>query len=316
MTVLVTGADGFVGRYLVRRLLADGHRVVAAVGPDAPPFAAWLSPSETGAVTRRTFDLRDREATAALATAEADAVVHLAALASGGKARADPEGAWLLNTLGTVYLLEALGRARTEERDPTVLVVSTGEVYGPGAPRPRVETDPINPVSSYAASKAAAELAARDTWRRTGLRVILVRPFAHTGPGQTEDYMAPAFAARLREAQPSTAAAVPTGNLAPVRDLLDVRDVVDAYVALLQRGTPGDTYNVASGTGVSVGEVFRRLAGLLGCAAEPVPDPGLARASDVPHLVGDATKLRAVTGWAPRFTLDQTLSALLHAETH
>jgi GDP-4-dehydro-6-deoxy-D-mannose reductase len=146
--------------------------------------------------------------------------------------------------------------------------------------------------------------------------VILVRPFAHTGPGQTEAYVAPAFAARLREAQAAGAATVPTGNLAPVRDLLDVRDVVDAYAALLAHGRPGETYNVASGTGVSVGDVFCRLARLLECDAEPVPDPDLARAADVPHLVGDATKLRAETGWAPRYSLDQTLSALLHAETH
>jgi GDP-4-dehydro-6-deoxy-D-mannose reductase len=109
---------------------------------------------------------------------------------------------------------------------------------------------------------------------------------------------------------------VPTGNLAPVRDLLDVRDVVAAYLLLLERGAPGTVYNVARGEGVALSEVFHRLARLVGVEVEPVSDPSLARSSDIPHLVGDAARLREATGWAPVYTLDDMLRDTVDAETH
>ena len=108
-----------------------------------------------------------------------------------------------------------------------------------------------------------------------------------------------------------------TGNLEPVRDLLDVRDVVEAYRLLLTRGAPGEAYNIARGEGVRIGEVFRRLGGdhrSRGRAASP--DPSLVRSADIPYLVGDSTKLRRATGWAPAITLEQTLRELVHAQAH
>ena len=105
-----------------------------------------------------------------------------------------------------------------------------------------------------------------------------------------------------------------SGNLAPTRDLLDVRDVADAYLLLLERGQPGEIYNVARGEGYTVRELFDRLADLVGVEVEPEPDPSLARATDIPHLVGDSTKLRRATGWAPARTLEQTLRGLVDAE--
>jgi GDP-4-dehydro-6-deoxy-D-mannose reductase len=177
-----------------------------------------------------------------------------------------------------------------------------------------VETDPLLPISPYAASKVGAEAAGLETWRRTGLRVIVARPFPHTGAGQSARYVVPAFAARLREARRSGARTVPTGNLAPVRDLLDVRDVVAAYRLLLLRGTAGEAYNVARGSGVSLAEVFERLAALTGAVAAPATDPSLVRSADIPHLVGDSTKLRRATGWAPSISFEQTLQGLVDAE--
>jgi GDP-4-dehydro-6-deoxy-D-mannose reductase len=154
-----------------------------------------------------------------------------------------------------------------------------------------------------------------EVWRRTGLKVVIARPFPHTGRGQGPEYVVPAFAARLKAARASGAARVPTGNLAPVRDLLDVRDVVAAYRLLLERGVPGEAYNVARGDGVSLAELFRRLAALVGTEAAPVADPALMRRTDIPHLVGDSTKLRRATGWAPAISLEQTLQGLVDAET-
>jgi GDP-4-dehydro-6-deoxy-D-mannose reductase len=157
-------------------------------------------------------------------------------------------------------------------------------------------------------------VAALSEWRRTALRVVIARPFPHTGTGQTSQYVAPALLQRLREARRTGATTVPTGNLDPVRDLLDVQDVVEAYSVLLRRGEPGEAYNIARGEGLSVADLFARLAQLIGVDVRPAPDPSLRRASDIRHLVGDSTKLRRATAWAPSISLDETLRRLVDAE--
>jgi GDP-4-dehydro-6-deoxy-D-mannose reductase len=307
----VTGADGFVGRHLVRRLRQGRHEVGAGCRPDSPPVH-W---GDQG-ITPISLEITDERSIGHAVRFGADAVVHLAAIASNREARDDPGRAWEVNAAGTARLVEALGGRREQSGDPVVLVVSTGEVYGVGGPAPRVESDPLLPASPYAASKVGAEIAALEVWRRTGLRVIIARPFTHTGPGQQPRFALPGFVERLRAAKANGDAVVPTGNLDPVRDLLDVRDVVEAYVALLERGTPGEAYNIARGEGRSLAELFGTLADLVGVPAEPRPDPRFARSRDLPHLVGDSTKLRRATGWAPRLSLDQTLRGLVDAEAH
>jgi GDP-4-dehydro-6-deoxy-D-mannose reductase len=317
MRVLVTGADGFAGRYLVRSLVAGGHRVTAAVRPGGEPASRWLTRSEAGQVTEAELQLESAESGAALVSQPHDAVVHLAAVASGAEARQDPGHAWVVNAAGTARLLEGLGQRRVAgTADPLVLLVSTGEVYGAGSGRPRLETDAVLPVSPYAASKAGAEVAAAEVARRTGLRVIVARAFQHTGPGQAPIYVVPALARRLAEARASGTTRVPVGNLAPVRDISDVRDVVAAYTALLARGVPGAVYNVCRGEGLSLAELFRKLSAIIGVDAEPETDPALTRRADIVHLVGDNSRLRADTGWAPALSLDQTLRDVVDAQAH
>lgn len=309
MKILVTGADGFVGRHLVPALLAAGHTVTAASRPG-------LESRVSAAVRVQAFEVSDRVSVQRVVALDGwDAVVHLAAVASGGDALADPGVAWEVNAGGTARLVGELGLARRAgAADPVVLVVSTAEVYDARGRTPLVETSPLRPCSPYAASKRGAELAAWETAGRTGLRVIVARPFPHTGPGQDERFVAPAFARRLRGARLARARVVKVGNLEPVRDLLDVRDVAAAYLALVERGTPGETYNVASGEGVSLDALFRRLAALAGVDAIPEPDPELMRPADLPFLVGDASKLRSATGWAPERDLDTTLRDLVNAQ--
>lgn len=304
MRVLVTGADGFVGGRVVRRLATDGHAVTAAIrrGTAAP----------SGAVTVRAFDLRDDASVREVAAGGFEAVLHLAAVASGADARRDPGAAWEVNAAGTARLCDAL--ATTGPAAPRVVLVSTAEVYGAGPARPRGESDPPSPCSPYAASKLGAEVAAAEVGRRTGLPVIVVRPFPHTGGGQDARFVAPAFARRIRMARQAGAREVRVGNLDPVRDFLHVDDVVDAYMALLERGAPGACYNVASGTGVAIREIFDRLRTLLRADVQATVDPELMRPADIPHLVGDSARLRADTGWRPRRTLDQALDEVARAE--
>jgi len=158
------------------------------------------------------------------------------------------------------------------------------------------------------------EEAALEAWRRAGLRVVVARAFAHTGPGQDPRFVVPAFAQRLRFAKRIGAPVVKVGNLEPVRDLLHVQDVVDAYVRLLSKGKAGEAYNVASGQGMSLEDLLFKMADLLGIRAIPEADPDLMRPADIPHLVGDAAKLRAATGWSPRRALDETLRDVLDAQ--
>ncbi len=315
MKVLVTGAGGFVGRWLVPALVAAGHEVLGTRLPgEAPPE---LLPEGPGHRPRwLPLDLEDAASVQGVLEESPEAVIHLAAVASGAEARRDPGRAWDVNASGTARLAHGLGEIRQESRgDPLLLLVSTAEVYGMAdTPRPRAEGDPLVPVSPYAASKVGAEVAAMEASRRTGLRVIIARAFPHTGPGQTDRYVIPAFARRLRAARRIGAPVVKTGNLEPIRDFLDVRDVVRAYQALLERGVPGRAYNIASGQGHALREIFLQLAGLVGVEAIPEVDPQFARAADIPHLVGDASRLSAETGWTPRIPFAQTLQDVVNAQ--
>jgi GDP-4-dehydro-6-deoxy-D-mannose reductase len=294
---LVTGADGFVGRWLTARLRELGHSVVEATGSS--------------------FNLRDAESVRSVAAQDVDWVVHLAGVSSVSASIADPVGSWEVNALGTTRLVEAVAERRAAQgTDPVVLVVSSAEVYGPAKDEPRLETDAIAPVTPYATSKAAAEVGSLDVAKRTGLRVMVVRPFPHIGVGQAARFVVPGFIERIRLAKGIGAPAVSTGNLEPVRDFLDVRDVIDAYIALLERGASGEIYNVATGAGIRLEDLFYLIASMVKYRVIPERDASLARASDIPHLVGNSEKLRAATGWAPRFPLEQTLQSMLDAEAH
>ena len=314
MKVVVTGADGFVGGWMIRELLRTGHHVVGALRAGAGP-PRELAEGERLRVQWVDFDLLSAESVNEMAAISTDAVVHLAAVASGVDARKDPGAAWTVNAAGTARVAEAFGRICHEGRgDPLLIVVSTGEVYGHGTGKPSIETDPLEPVSPYAASKVGAEVAAGEVARRTGLRTIVARAFPHTGPGQSDKYVIPAMALRLRTAKRIGAPAINVGNLAPVRDLLDVRDVVRAYRLLLERGVPGEVYNVASGHGHSLDALVQRLVALVGHRVILETDSGLSRPNDILQLVGDPSRLIRDTGWQPTIPLDQTLEDLLDAQ--
>jgi GDP-4-dehydro-6-deoxy-D-mannose reductase len=306
--VLVTGANGFVGRSVVRRLLAQGDSVVAAVGPGASgnPAAANL--------TTVPLDLGNDVSVRACFAEPVDAVIHLAAIALSRAADRDPAMAWSVNAEGTGKLTAALaaGAARWNAQ-PVFLLASTADIYA-WQKRPIKEEDCVQPSTAYSASKLGAELAAQQVARCCGLKVIIARPFPHSGAGQDESFWIPARGKILREAKRNGWAAVPVGDLTAVRDYLHVDDVADAYALLLKRGSPGEVYNIASGQEVTLDDIHTRLEALIGFSPKREVDGSQVRREARPYLVGDAAKLRAATGWSPRRSLDDLLNDVLDAQ--
>jgi GDP-4-dehydro-6-deoxy-D-mannose reductase len=308
LKVLVTGANGFLGKWVCAELLARGHRVGGGVKSlnevvDLPP--SWRE--RLAGVRWVSLDLAHGDEVEAALRPGHDAIIHLAAVASGMEARAHPLAAWEINCLGTCAMLYGMERLGLQAR---FILASTGEVYGPGLSRAAREGDPVAPCSPYGASKAAAELALQEYCRRTDGDGLVARLFPFTGPGQQENYVVPALARRIRSAQQSGRAEIPVGNLAPVRELLDVRDVAPALGVLLERGERGGVYNVARGEGLALEAVFTALAEIVGWSGTPVPEPGLFRRGDIPYLVGEGTRMAAL-GWAPEHRWRTTLSDLV-----
>jgi GDP-4-dehydro-6-deoxy-D-mannose reductase len=208
--------------------------------------------------------------------------------------------------MGTARLLEA---ARLPKVPPRFVFVSSAEVYGPRAASeyPLVETLPVHPATPYAASKAAGEAFVLSAHRTYGIPAIVARSFNHIGPGQDVRFAVPSFAWQLAEIAAGANPVLHVGNLAALRDFLDVRDVVRAYIALAERGEPGTCYNVCGGNPVEIEEILRRLISIARVAVEVREDPARMRPSDVPLFYGDNSRLRAATGWAPRLSLGESL---------
>ncbi|HET8712895.1 MAG TPA: NAD(P)-dependent oxidoreductase, partial [Gemmatimonadales bacterium] len=301
MKVLVTGANGLVGRSVVRRLLADGNSVIAAVGPGAPA----QSPGANVQVV--SLDLANDLSVRAGVGTPVDAVIHLAAVALSRAADRDPALAWKVNAEGTAKLAAAVANAATGwPTQPIFLLASTADVYG-WQKRPIKEEDGVQPSTAYGWSKLGAELAVQQTARTAGLKVIIARPFPHSGGGQDENFWIPARTKLLRHMKQSGGVVVPVGDLTAVRDYLHVDDVADAYALLLQRGRPGEVYNIASGHAVTLEEIHTRLEQLLDFTPKREIDGSQVRREARPYLVGDSTKLRSATGWTPRRSLDDIL---------
>ena len=308
MKVLVTGANGFVGKWLCADFLSRGHEVLGGVRSLtelAELGAEWRRRLEP--VTWLEMDLERADELDAAVGQAPQAVVHLAAVASGSQARANPLMTWSVNCLGTCALLDRVERRGLETR---ILMISTGEVYGAGLTRPAAETDPLAPCSPYAASKAAAELAVQEFGRRTAADTVIARLFPVAGPGQPEALVASALARRILAARESGQREIAVGNLAPVRELIDVRDASVALCLLLERGESGGVYNVARGEGIALTAVLDTLAELIGWSGVGVPDPGLFRQADIPYLVGDRSRIAAL-GWSPRYQWRATLQDLV-----
>lgn len=292
--ILLTGADGFVGSHL--------RPILVSAFPDAA-----LAPS--------TVDIRDGGTVAALIARETpDVCVHLAGISTLAAVRADEDNAWQVNLHGTLHLARAILR---HAPDCLLVFASSADAYGSasGAGTSITEDTPLAPRNIYAATKAAADLAL-GSMVSDRLRLIRLRPFNHTGPGQSADLVVASFARQIaRIAARLQPPVIEAGDLSARRDFLDVRDVCAAYVACIERSDalpPGAILNIGSGEPRRIGDVLADMLALSDVTAEVHSAPSRTRASEGDRAVLDTARARSWLGWAPTIPWLQTLRDVLN----
>jgi GDP-4-dehydro-6-deoxy-D-mannose reductase len=300
--VLVTGAAGFVGGHLVTRLQRDDVRVTGWYRPDAPPRDRL--PIEWQAV-----DLLENAAvTAALEALRPSAIYHLAGSAHVADSWHHTRETFEGNVLATQHLLRAL---RLLGQSPRLLVTGSATIYAPST-SPLTEHSPLGPSSPYGTSKLAQERLAAQAFAEWQLPTLLVRAFNHIGPGQSPAYVASSIARQIALIERGVLPPVlRLGNLDPRRDLMDVRDTVEAYVQMMQLATPGRPYNVCRGEAIRIGDLVDLFLSRARVAVKIEQDPTKMRPSDVPVQCGSHTQLTADTGWHPQIPLEQTVDDVL-----
>jgi GDP-4-dehydro-6-deoxy-D-mannose reductase len=312
--ILLTGGTGFVGGYLAPAIVAaypDAKRLLLRRPGDTVVREGWQAVDgeiyDPAALTRIVGDFRP------------DLILHLAGQASVGSAMNAPAQTWKVNYEGTVALATSCS---TFEITPTFVFVSSSEVYGESFRAGMAdEMTALRPTNAYADSKAAAEDGLA-TALPLGSRLIILRPFNHTGPGQDQRFVLPSFAFQVAEIEAGVRPPrLEVGNIEAVRDFLDVRDVCDAYLAVLSIATELPTldatrrvesvFNIASGTPRRIGD----LIDILGeCAATPfevIIDPSRLRTSDIPIVTGSSARIENLTGWRRKIPIERTLEELL-----
>src|SRR5580704_4349765 len=302
MRALVTGASGFVGRFLVDALRRDGAEVLACGGPRDANGDCF------------TIDLADaRTLRAALETIRPTHVFHLAAQTFVPESLQSPIETYEANAMGTARLAQAVREYAGDP--PRIVFTSSAEVYGVRDPGefPLSETLDCRAITPYGASKAAAEAMLLAASRSFGLDVVIARAFNHIGPGQNERFVVASMAAQLARIAAGGAPLLSIGNLSAARDFLDVRDVVAAYLALARDGESGQVYNVCSGRAVAIRDVLRELIAIAHVPVEVREDPTRKRSPDIPLLVGSSEKLQSRTGWQPRIALTRSLRDIYEA---
>lgn len=303
--ILITGANGFVGTWLMRILrdfpVETGLELVSA--GRGPGCDVGLDVTDKAAIATTLQDYRPT------------AVIHLAAIAAPQEARRDPSHAWNVNFQGTINLASAI---LSEVPDCRFVFVGSSEAYGQSFAAIEgaavTEDLALKPMTVYGATKAAADIAVGQMYF-DGLRSIRFRPFNHTGPGQTEAYVIPAFASQIARIESGAAPPViEVGNLEAQRDFLDVRDVVRAY-ALAALGdnhdAEGKVFNLASGNAIEIRSILDTLVRLSGREIEVVVSPERVRPIDIPTARGNASAARKILGWKPEFSLEDTIDAVL-----
>jgi GDP-4-dehydro-6-deoxy-D-mannose reductase len=304
--LLLTGANGFVGKVLVERLLAAGYKLTCACSSSSQQLRAD--------VDEVILDIRDPEACAsAIERLQPTHIIHLAAISHVPTSFREPLLTWNTNVLGSMNLLEAV---KQHAPNAFVLFASSSEVYGEAFKSGVAldESSPCLPMNPYAASKLAAELAFTQYFKQ-GVRGVIARPFNHIGLGQSPEFVTASFARQIALIESDQQEPVlKVGNLDAHRDFLDVRDVCDAYIHLLSLSEVAEhpqVFNIASGQAHKILDILEELVSQSSAAIRIEQDPERLRPSDIPFAVGNCERIRDAVNWQPRIPLKETLAELL-----
>ncbi len=308
--ILITGASGFVGSYLVKELINIS---------DVEIYGTYLSDKSLASLTELTskiklakVDLMDaKDVFEIIEQVKPDEIYHLAALTSAKVSFDNPEDVMVNNIVGELNIFEAVRKLNLGTK---IMIISSAEVYGIVSEDdlPIDEDTKLNPANPYAVSKIAQDFLALQYFNSYKLNVIRVRPFNHIGPGQSDQFATSAFAKKIAEIEKGMRQPVLTvGNLDSKRDFTDVKDVVRAYILLMEKGQSGDVYNIGSGRSYKMSDVLNMLLSFSKNEIKVEVDPSLLRPTDNPNLVCDNTKISGLTGWKPEIPLEKTLQDIL-----
>lgn len=309
--ILITGITGFAGYHLAKYLTdTTEHTIIGTYHSDS-------SLSQVADLREKvhfySLDLTDKFSVFDLIEKiRPDEIYHLAAQTSTPDSFVDPEKTLLTNIFPEVYIFEAVKKVGLF--DTRILIVSTSEVYGLILPNdlPIDEETPLRPLNPYAVSKVAQDLLGLQYFYVDQLQIIRARPFNHIGPRQKPKFVLPMFAKQIVEIEKGQKEPVlMVGNLKVKRDFTDVRDIVRAYVLLMEKGVAGDVYNIGSGKSVEIQELLNILLSLTDRVIEVKEDPQLFRKIEVRDVVCNNSKLIQITGWKPQISLERTLSDTL-----
>lgn len=302
---LVIGAAGFVGKYLINEMVSNGIEAYATKLPhetleDVPATVLDLDIMDQEAIVSLLFEVRP------------DYIFHLAAQSSVGLAWKKPGLTVDVNIKGSLNVMDAI---RELYYKPRVLMIGSGEEYGhilPGE-TPIGETNLLRPGNIYAATKACQNMIGSIYAKAYDMELIMVRAFNHIGPGQTSMFVVSDFCRQVAEIEKGLREPVMrVGNLAARRDFTDVRDVVKAYVGLVQTGEAGETYNVGSGNAQEIRAILDMVISMSEIPIRVEIDPNKLRPVDVPIIEADITKINRLTGWKPEIPLEQTVRETLN----
>ena len=309
MKALITGITGFVGSHLAELLLSKGYEVYG--------IARWRSSTENinhikSKLSIIEADLNDAHSFYnAIQKIKPDEIYHLAAQSFVPTSWTAPADTMKTNVIGTINLFEAVRKAGI---DPKIQVACSSEEYGLVKPEetPIKETNPLRPLSPYGVSKVAQDMLSFQYSKSYALNVVVTRGFNHTGPRRGEVFVCSNFAKQIVEIEKGLKKPIiSVGNLEAIRDFTDVRDMVKGYNLALEKGIPGERYNICSGKGYKISEVLDMLLKMTDKDIKIEKDPARDRPSDVPILLGDNSKFIKQTGWKPEIPFEKTLKDLL-----
>ena len=305
MNVLVTGASGFVGPYLLQLLKEHGHEVTAiglSVGNLKDRF-------DVVTIEQDILDAEGMKRNFMKICPEV--VVHLAAISNVGLSWQNPALAVDVNVRGTINVLEALHFSNPAAK---LIIIGSSDEYGLSAQMeiPLTEDVLCQPQSPYAITKYCAEQLCLQLAGKYNMRIIQTRSFNHYGPGQRQGFVVPDFASQIVAMERYLIPPVlHVGNLESYRDFTYVADVVKAYVALVEHEVPSGVYNICSGKARKISEVLNRLLDLAQIKIDIKLDAGKLRPSDVPYFVGNPQKIQEATGWKAQYSFEQGLRDVL-----